>query len=37
VVGGDILLEQPAAGVAPGQTACLMEGDRVVGHAVIAA
>jgi tRNA-specific 2-thiouridylase len=37
VVGDDIVLEQPAAGVAPGQTACLMEGDRVIGHAVIAA
>ena len=28
---------EPAAGVAPGQTACLMDGDRVVGHATIAA
>jgi tRNA-uridine 2-sulfurtransferase len=38
--GGDtreILLEEEAAGVAPGQTACLMDGDRVVGHATIAA
>jgi tRNA-specific 2-thiouridylase len=33
----EILLEEPAAGVAPGQTACLMDGDRVVGHATIAA
>jgi tRNA-specific 2-thiouridylase len=30
-------LEQPAYGVAPGQTACLMEGERIVGHATIAA
>ena len=37
VVGGEIVLEEPAAGVAPGQTACLMDGDRVVGHATIAA
>jgi tRNA-specific 2-thiouridylase len=29
-------LEQPAYGVAPGQTACLMEGERIVGHATIA-
>jgi tRNA-specific 2-thiouridylase len=36
VVGGEIVLEEPAAGVAPGQTACLMDGDRVVGHATIA-
>ena len=33
----EITLEEPAAGVAPGQTACLMDGDRVVGHGVIAA
>ena len=26
----------PVAGVAPGQTACLMDGDRVVGHGTIA-
>ncbi len=37
VVEGEIVLEEPAAGVAPGQTACLMDGDRVVGHATIAA
>jgi len=37
VVGAEILLEEPTTGVAPGQTACLMDGDRVVGHAVIAA
>ena len=39
-VAGDsteILLGEPVAGVAPGQTACLMDGDRIVGHAVIAA
>jgi tRNA-uridine 2-sulfurtransferase len=29
-------LDQPAYGVAPGQTACLMEGERIVGHATIA-
>jgi tRNA-specific 2-thiouridylase len=36
VVDGAIVLAEPAAGVAPGQTACLMEGERVVGHATIA-
>ena len=36
VVGAEIVLDEPAAGVAPGQTACLMDGDRVVGHATIA-
>ncbi|OLE38671.1 MAG: tRNA 2-thiouridine(34) synthase MnmA [Actinobacteria bacterium 13_1_20CM_3_68_9] len=30
-------LAEPAYGVAPGQTACLMDGDYVVGHATIAA
>jgi tRNA-specific 2-thiouridylase len=30
-------LAEPAYGVAPGQTACLMDGDFVVGHATIAA
>jgi tRNA-specific 2-thiouridylase len=30
-------LGQPAYGVAPGQTACLMDGELVVGHATIAA
>jgi tRNA-uridine 2-sulfurtransferase len=30
-------LGEPAYGVAPGQTACLMDGDMVVGHATIAA
>jgi tRNA-specific 2-thiouridylase len=29
-------LAQPAYGVAPGQTACLMDGERIVGHATIA-
>jgi tRNA-uridine 2-sulfurtransferase len=32
-----IELGEPAPGVAPGQTACLMDGDRVVGHGTIAA
>ena len=30
-----IALEQPVHGVAPGQTACLLEGERVVGWATI--
>ena len=30
-------LDQPAEGVAPGQTACLMQGDHVVGWGVIGA
>ena len=30
-------LHEPAEGVAPGQTACLMQGNRVVGWGVIAA
>ena len=30
-------LAEPAYGVAPGQTACLMDGELVVGHATIAA
>jgi tRNA-uridine 2-sulfurtransferase len=29
-------LAEPAYGVAPGQTACLMDGSKVVGHATIA-
>jgi tRNA-specific 2-thiouridylase len=29
-------LDQPAYGVAPGQTACLMDGEAIVGHATIA-
>ncbi|HMC07220.1 MAG TPA: tRNA 2-thiouridine(34) synthase MnmA [Solirubrobacterales bacterium] len=32
-----IELAEPAHGVAPGQTACLMDGELVVGHATIAA
>jgi tRNA-specific 2-thiouridylase len=32
-----IALAEPAYGVAPGQTACLMDGDLVVGHGTIAA
>jgi tRNA-uridine 2-sulfurtransferase len=37
--GGDELivrLAEPAYGVAPGQTACLLDGDLVVGHGTIA-
>jgi tRNA-uridine 2-sulfurtransferase len=30
-------LAEPAYGVAPGQTACLMDGEMIVGHATIAA
>jgi tRNA-specific 2-thiouridylase len=30
-----LALEQPVHGVAPGQTACLLEGERVVGWATI--
>ena len=30
-------LAEPAYGVAPGQTACLMDGELVIGHATIAA
>jgi tRNA-uridine 2-sulfurtransferase len=30
-------LDEPADGVAPGQTACLMQGDRIVGWGVIGA
>ena len=32
----ELELSEPAAGVAPGQTACLMSGDAVVGRATIA-
>jgi tRNA U34 2-thiouridine synthase MnmA/TrmU len=33
----DVLeLDEPAYGVAPGQLACLMDGELVVGHATIA-
>jgi tRNA-specific 2-thiouridylase len=31
----EIVLDEPAAGVAPGQTACLLDGDLVVGHGTI--
>ena len=34
--GLTLTLEEPLHGVAPGQTACLLEGDRVVGWATIA-
>jgi tRNA-specific 2-thiouridylase len=30
-------LAEPAFGVAPGQTACMMDGELVVGHATICA
>ena len=36
---GDVLaleLDEPAYGVAPGQLACLMDGELIVGHATIA-
>jgi tRNA-specific 2-thiouridylase len=33
----DVALAEDALGVAPGQTACLMAGDLVVGHGTIAA
>jgi tRNA-uridine 2-sulfurtransferase len=33
----EIALAEPAFGVAPGQTACLMDGNLVVGHGTIAA
>jgi tRNA-specific 2-thiouridylase len=33
----ELALQEPAYGVAPGQTACLMDGDLVVGRATIAA
>jgi len=33
----EVALAEPAFGVAPGQTACLLDGDLVVGHATIAA
>ena len=35
--GIELELEQPVHGVAPGQTACLMSGDRVVGAGTIGA
>jgi tRNA-specific 2-thiouridylase len=33
----DLALEEPFHGAAEGQTACLLEGERVLGHGVIAA
>ena len=30
-----VRLAEPAYGVAPGQTACLLDGDLVVGHGTI--
>ena len=33
--GDELLLDQPFAGAAPGQSACLMDGDVVVGTATI--
>jgi tRNA-uridine 2-sulfurtransferase len=35
--GVELALAEPALGVAPGQTACLLDGDCVVGHGTIAA
>jgi tRNA-specific 2-thiouridylase len=32
----ELLLDEPTEAAAPGQTACLMEGDLVLGHATIA-
>ena len=32
----DARLDEPASGVAPGQTAALMDGELIVGHATIA-
>ena len=32
----ELQLDEPAYGVAPGQTACLLDGERVVGTATIA-
>jgi tRNA-specific 2-thiouridylase len=34
--GVELELERPAEAVAPGQLACLMDGDRVTGHGTIA-
>jgi tRNA-specific 2-thiouridylase len=31
----EVSLHEPVFGVAPGQVACLMEGDRVLGHGVV--
>ena len=35
MVGQEVRLEEPVDGVAPGQTACLMRGDAIVGVGVI--
>jgi tRNA U34 2-thiouridine synthase MnmA/TrmU len=32
----DVVLTEPFLAAAPGQVACLMSGDRVVGHGIIA-
>ncbi|MBK5230481.1 MAG: hypothetical protein JJE27_04830, partial [Thermoleophilia bacterium] len=32
----NLLLDEPVAGAAPGQIACLMQGERVIGWATIA-
>jgi len=32
----ELWLAEPVLGVAPGQLACLMDGDAIVGHATIA-
>jgi tRNA-specific 2-thiouridylase len=32
----ELELDEPVDGAAPGQTACLMAGDAIVGHATIA-
>ena len=32
----DVALDEPVLGAAPGQVACLMDGDLVIGHGVIA-
>ena len=32
----ELALAEPAYGVAPGQTACLLDGDLVIGRATIA-
>ena len=33
----EIMLNEPFMAAAPGQVACFMSGDRVVGHGLIAA
>ena len=32
----EVALDEPVTGAAPGQVACLMDGDLIVGHGVIA-